>query len=106
MPATRTPWKAGETFGSWTLVEYIASTSKPRTNSKWVCRCSCGVLRDVRVDHLRSGASTSCGHDLPGKKAEGIRHHHIRKGLAQPEGADQPASPWAVLRRFGYEVDA
>lgn len=62
--------KPGDTFGGWTLIKYIAGTKKPRVSCSWLCRCSCGELREVRYDHLRSKRSTSCGHDIPGKKME------------------------------------
>lgn len=46
----------GEHFGEWEVKEYIG-------NSKWLCRCSCGVEREVIGKTLKSGASKSCGHD-------------------------------------------
>ena len=51
----------GQRFGEWTVIERAPSRNG---NTYWHCRCSCGVERDVRADHLQSGRSTSCGgHD-------------------------------------------
>lgn len=27
----------------------------------WLCKCSCGAIKEVRGEHLRDGTSTSCG---------------------------------------------
>lgn len=38
--------------------------SKDNDNSQkrmWLCQCDCGNKKSVRVDHLKSGATTSCG---------------------------------------------
>ena len=47
----------GKTFGRWTVLAFVGG--KPQ--SKWSCRCECGVQRDVAGLNLRSGHSTSCG---------------------------------------------
>ena len=41
-------------FGEWTVLYYVG-------NSKWHCRCSCGVEKDVNTVSLRKGTSKSCG---------------------------------------------
>ena len=43
----------GDIFGNWTLLKYVE-------NGKWLCRCTCGVEKDVFGYHLYSGASTKC----------------------------------------------
>src|SRR5690606_4377246 len=45
---------SGHQFGEWTAVVYAG-------NSMWLCRCSCGVERNVRGSDLRKGASRCCG---------------------------------------------
>lgn len=57
----------GDKYGEWTVLEY-------RGKGFWLCRCSCGVEKEVSSRHLRNGVSTSCGHggsikriDLTGK---------------------------------------
>jgi hypothetical protein len=45
---------AGSVFGSWTVI----SDTTPR---HVLCRCSCGVEREVLRASLRFGSSTSCG---------------------------------------------
>lgn len=49
----------GHRFGSLTVVERAPSGARYRT--KWLCRCDCG--RDVisAAEHLRRGATISCG---------------------------------------------
>lgn len=47
----------GETYGELTVIH--ESTSTPRR--KFWCVCSCGNKTEVRLDHLRSGHTSSCG---------------------------------------------
>lgn len=45
----------GKQFGEWKVLKYAG-------NMKWLCQCSCGVIREVNGKNLRDGTSTSCGH--------------------------------------------
>lgn len=55
---------SGKVFGDWTAIEYTG-------NYRWLCKCSCGVKREIGRYELISGKSTNCGHnrkeDLSGK---------------------------------------
>lgn len=44
----------GKQFGEWTVKKYAG-------NSKWLCECSCGTLREVTTESLNNGTSRSCG---------------------------------------------
>jgi hypothetical protein len=50
----------GEMYGELTVIH--ESTSTPRR--KFWCVCSCGNKTEVRLDHLRSGHTSSCGRRL------------------------------------------
>lgn len=47
----------GERYGSWLLVERITI---PRTKTKYLCRCECGIEKIVGQSSLRAGRSTKC----------------------------------------------
>lgn len=49
---------SGQTFGRLTAIRRVP-TDNYRT--KWLCRCKCGVEKEIRLSHLRSGRSRSCG---------------------------------------------
>lgn len=50
----------GRQFGDLEVIK--EAVSSPRNYRKiYVCFCSCGVAKEIRHDHLLSGASTSCG---------------------------------------------
>ena len=51
--------RTGDQFGEWTVLEYRPGKS--------LCRCSCGVVRDVLNASLNNGRSQSCGHREPKK---------------------------------------
>lgn len=49
-----------------------------------VCRCDCGVIKKVRIDHLKSGATISCGcigkaHSAAAKITHGMSNTRIFK---------------------------
>lgn len=47
----------GQTFGFW---EVLNRASNAGTNTRWWCRCACGLERPVAAGSLRSGNSTAC----------------------------------------------
>lgn len=47
-----------ERFGDWTVVEKGQTINR---KLHWICRCDCGIVKEVRGENLRSGKSTSCG---------------------------------------------
>jgi hypothetical protein len=49
----------GQTFGRWRVLREVPH--EPRAKRRWLCRCTCGIEAEVRIDHLRSGTSASCG---------------------------------------------
>lgn len=50
--------KDGDVFGEWVVVKAYSS------NAKSLCRCSCGVEKEVYNSNLTRGVSTSCGHAM------------------------------------------
>lgn len=53
----------GQRFGSWTVVTRGADAVYSRGNfTRWLCRCDCGAVKNVRACHLRGGHSLGC-HD-------------------------------------------
>lgn len=67
MPATQNqPWRRGSTPMDVANVRFGRLTAVKRTqwdngSSKWLCKCDCGKEKEVRLTHLRSGLSLSCG---------------------------------------------
>ena len=48
---------SGRVFGKWTVINRDPRT---RCNVYWICKCECGVVKDVSNSHLRLGKSLSC----------------------------------------------
>lgn len=48
---------SGKKYGLLSVVDEITSTGK----RKFLCKCSCGNSVEVRLDHLQSGHTSSCG---------------------------------------------
>lgn len=48
----------GEVFGAWVV---IAKAPNRGIRTAWLCRCVCGVQRDVLAQSLVQGRSTNCG---------------------------------------------
>lgn len=70
------PNHIGEKFGDWTII------SKGTKTSYWLCKCSCGIEREVFYPSLQKGLSTSCGHKNkelkgPRKSINGNRYGNL-----------------------------
>lgn len=72
--------KAGEKFGRWEVLE--ESTSRVYKSGQkvryYLCRCSCGTVREVKLSSLKYGTSKSCGC----LASDTIREKNIAKGKA------------------------
>jgi len=47
-------------FNQLTIIKFIETRGKSR-HAYWLCRCSCGNEKILRVGHLKSGQVKSCG---------------------------------------------
>ena len=63
----------GEVYNDLTVVREVGKTMNKRC---FLCRCECGSEVEVRLDHLRSGHTSSCGRC-------GIEHGGQRKTLRE-----------------------
>jgi len=53
----------GKKFGALTPIEYLGQ-------SKWKCKCDCGIFTEVLASNLARGNTTSCGcsHNYKGEQ--------------------------------------
>ena len=58
---------AGAVFGDWTVIKVHEHTSQAKQRFA-TCKCSCGNIKDVNIQKLIRGISTSCGHWRSGAK--------------------------------------
>ncbi len=74
-------------YGEWTILKEV-ERDKVNDLRRFLCRCSCGTERVVRIDKLQRGESKSCGHldygvekVLSGKtrSSSGVRGVHWNK---------------------------
>lgn len=63
---------SGDEYGELTVVREVESEGKRQV----LCKCSCGNEATVRLSHLRSGHSSTCGKC-------GIEHNGQRKTLVE-----------------------
>lgn len=47
----------GEKFGKWTVLH---KGERKYGHDRWVCRCECGTVKEVRCDYLIKGAKSCC----------------------------------------------
>lgn len=50
----------GKQFHNWTVLGRSPVADKYRSY-KWICKCTCGTIKEVAASSLRSGDSKSCG---------------------------------------------
>ncbi len=98
-PKPRT-YHAGQKYGSWTILR----PAETRKGCFYVCRCECGVEKEVMGNHLKTGASTGCN------KCYGKRNSGSNNGRWKGWG-DIPGLYWASVvtgaeaRGLAVEVD-
>ena len=69
---------SGQRYGRWTVISFAR---KNKTGMPyWLCRCECGIERQVLAAQFRSGGSKSCGclqrfHLEPKNKRHGMWKH-------------------------------
>ena len=63
----------GDVYNDLEVIREVESSSSKR---RFLCECSCGDEVSVRLDHLRSGHTTSCG-------SCGVEHNGQRKTIAE-----------------------
>lgn len=62
----------GKRVGTWTVLARGSYKSHPT----WLCRCDCGVEREVLGPNLRKGGSQNCGC----QREHRVIHGHARRG--------------------------
>ena len=71
----------GMKFGRLVVLKMLPPEGR---HYQWLCRCDCGVEKQVRTDHLLSGRSLSCGcRQREGVKVWARKHGHSpRSGVS------------------------
>lgn len=65
---------SGNVYGRWTVL-YRESLASEDGRKKYMCECSCGVVRAVDGRRLTNGTSTSCGCSIPDRIKERLTTH-------------------------------
>lgn len=55
MPRPRPPITTGDKFGYWSVLD------EGEKQGYLLCKCTCGITREVRFDTLKNNTSTNCG---------------------------------------------
>ena len=51
----------GREFRKWTVIERDMNRKNPKdTNTYWICKCKCGVIKSICSGHLTKSKSESC----------------------------------------------
>ncbi|MGE0584134.1 MAG: hypothetical protein AB7O39_03265 [Flavobacteriaceae bacterium] len=88
--------KLGERIGYWTVLE-PASPDKKR-NSRWLCRCVCGVRKTVYQQSLASGKSRSCGCATRVILRDATRKAKLRHGHTANRRATAEYDCWTKIK--------
>lgn len=66
----------GQTYNKWTVIKrgHSKQTPKGQTKTYWNCKCSCGKIKDVYMDSLKSGKSKSCGCTKGREQGDAAKH--------------------------------
>ncbi len=72
---------SGQVFGRWIAVAHAGRKGKTGRITMWLCRCECGVEREVPATSLKRGISRSCGC----LRSPFVSHGCTARGLKTPE---------------------
>lgn len=75
----------GKSIGFWTVLGHVGRDG--RRNRLWKCQCVCGAVKNVGGQHLRSGASKSCGCKSAGLRGVRGAAHYKWKGGGKNRGS-------------------
>lgn len=87
----------GKKIGNWEVL-YFSSRNPETRQSKWMCRCVCGVEKEVLQGGLQLGTSKSCGCS----KARGESNGNYKHGLAHKT---KVYSSWSHIKSRCYNPD-
>ncbi len=89
--------RTGQQFGRWRVISLDPKRSAGK-EARWLCRCTCGILRVVGVQNLIGGRSVSCGcyRVERSRKAHTI-HGHARRSLPNQKTTEYRC--WQGLHR-------
>ena len=79
----------GQKFGEWEVLKF-------KGNHRWLCKCSCGNIREVQSYYLTRGKSKSCGHNTNKLAADGVKISREFKDLTGERFGE-----WRALRYKG-----
>lgn len=89
----------GRIFGKWTVLAYRGPTRK----SHYLCRCSCGIEREVDARSLRAGLSGSCGCIKQDKRIDLTGQTYGKLTVLERRGRDKNSYRWWVRCACGTE---
>lgn len=92
--------KKGDIYGSFTVVKEGEKLRLPsgQVNRTITCKCECGVIKDVRLSHLKRGKISSCG--CKGKTINGESQTDIGRLYS---GIKSRCSPYHSERHLYYD---
>jgi hypothetical protein len=104
----------GKRYGCLLVLERKPWAGEVRRRARWLCRCDCGREKAILGDHLRSGATVSCGchrkpfvyvpgKGRPAKNELGKRYGWLTVIELQPRGGG-PHSRWICRCDCGTET--
>jgi len=68
---------SGEVFSDWTVVKFSRVDS--RRVARWICRCVCGVEREVIGRYLVNGRTKGCGCSAANRLSSRLTTHGLSK---------------------------
>ena len=84
-------------FGRWTVIKRAITESK---STYWVCKCDCGTIRNVSVQHMVSGKTRSCGCFAREKSSRDMKGNKF--GLIHGLHAHPLRSVWKAMKHRCY----
>lgn len=83
----------GYRFNKWLVLKYGHTNNNG--DSYWLCRCDCGIEKEIRRDHLRNGGSKSCGC----LQKETLRNRCVTHGHTVNKKVSKTYNAWSSMKK-------
>lgn len=83
-------------FGRLTVIERAEDQVSQSGNkkSRWICKCECGVIKEINQSHLKSGRIASCGC----LSVEIVTERNTKHGLASRKDRASEYMAWCAMK--------
>lgn len=90
----------GERFGRLVAIKKIGNADSH--GSLWLCKCDCGNEKEVRLNYLRTGGTTSCGclrREMKSEQMKRSAEWNLKHGMCRRGKVSKLHGQWNAMKQ-------